>query len=71
MPLLPGRPSPMSQGQMPQNPMQGQNQRRMDPRALDQQLQQKEQQLQSQLKQVRAIRTLIQAKAGGRQVPGR
>ena len=46
-------------------------QQRMDPRVMDQQLAQKEQQLQSQLKQVRAIRTLIQAKAGGRQGPGR
>lgn len=33
---------------------------------MDQQLAQKEKQLQGQLKQIRAIRTLIQSKAGGR-----
>ncbi len=67
---LPPRPFPMS----PRPGMPGQQRpgmpQRMDPRAMDQQLAQKERQLQGQLKQVRAIRTLIQAKTG-RQMPGR
>lgn len=46
--------------------MPGMQRQPMDPRAMDQQLAQKEKQLQGQLKQIRAIRTLIQSKAGGR-----
>lgn len=62
MPLPPRPGMPPMSPRMPANPMQG----RMDPRAMDQQLAQKEKQLQGQLKQIRAIRTLIQSKAGGR-----